>query len=145
MLFADNLPTVTEYRVTSMQIIYPHLNLDSFWLQKINEIALMLPQEVNQFWLIIKKYKWAKNVINWSTGGSSFLSVAFLSARSGSALSVVGLRATIPLNLVGVRFARVSSDLIISGKKLDSKIKKKNIKRLLQCYCKTQHHRSTFA
>ena len=39
----------------------------------------------------------AKKVINWSAVGSSVLSVAFSSASFGSALSVVGLPATIPL------------------------------------------------
>ena len=42
----------------------------------------------------------------------------------GSALSVVGIPAAIPLGGLGGFFALASSGLIIAGKKLDSKIKK---------------------
>ena len=55
---------------------------------------------------------------------SSVLSAAFSSASFGSALSVVGLPATILLGGVGGAFALYSSGLIIASKKLDSKIKK---------------------
>ena len=66
----------------------------------------------------------AKKFVNWSATGSSVLSAAFSSASFGSALSVVGLSATVPLGGVGGCFALVSSGLIIASKKLDSKIKK---------------------
>ena len=52
------------------------------------------------------------------------LSAAFSSASFGSALSVVGLPATILLDSIGGAFALTSSGLIITSKKLDSKIKK---------------------
>ena len=45
----------------------------------------------------MKKYKRAEKVVNWRAAGSSVLSAAFSSASFGSALSVVGLPATIPL------------------------------------------------
>ena len=45
-------------------------------------------------------------------------------APLGSALSVIGLPAAIPLGGVGGAFAAASSGLIIASKKLDSKIKK---------------------
>ena len=56
--------------------------------------------------------------------GSSVLSVAFSSASFGSAISVVGLPATIQQGGVGGGFALVSTGLIIASKGLDSKIKK---------------------
>ena len=56
--------------------------------------------------------------------GSSVLSAAFSSASFGSALSVVSLPATMPLDSVSGAFALASSGLIIASKKLDSKIKK---------------------
>ena len=71
-----------------------------------------------------KKYKCAKKVANWSAAGSSIISTAFSSASLGSALSVVGLPAAIPLGGVGGAFALASSGLIIASKKFDSKIKK---------------------
>jgi len=48
----------------------------------------------------------------------------FLSTSFGSALSVVGLLATIPLGGVGTCFALVSPGLIIASSKLKAKIKK---------------------
>ena len=59
-----------------------------------------------------------------SAGGKSLLSAIFSSASLGSALSVVGLPATITVGGVGGGFALASSGLIIASKKLDSKIKK---------------------
>ena len=65
-----------------------------------------------------------KKVTNWSAAGSTIISTAFSSASLGSALSVVGLPAAIPLGGVGGAFALASSGLIVASKKLDSKIKK---------------------
>jgi len=74
--------------------------------------------------VVHKKYKRTKKVVNWSAVGSSVLSAAFSSVSFGLALSVIGLLATIPLSGVGGCFALISSGLIITSKKLDSKIKK---------------------
>ena len=71
-----------------------------------------------------KKYKRAKKAANWSAVGSSMFSTVLSSASLGSALSVVGIPAAIPLGGVGGAFALASSGLIIASKKLDSKIKK---------------------
>ena len=65
-----------------------------------------------------------RKVVNWSATGSGVLSAGFSSAGLGSAISVVGLPASIPLGGVGGAFALVSSGLIVASKKLDSKIKK---------------------
>ena len=62
-----------------------------------------------------------------STGpatGCGFLSAGLSTASLGTALSVVGLPASIPLGSVGGAFALASSGLIVASKKLDSKIKK---------------------
>ena len=93
-------------------------------MQKANEIASDLNKEVGHYRKVAKKYKRAKKVVNWSAGGSSVLSAIFSSASFGSALSIVGLPATIPLGGLGGGFALASSGLIIASKKLDSKIKK---------------------
>ena len=103
--------------------IYPQIQPD-FRMQKVNEISAALNKEVGHYWAVAKKYKRTKKVFNWSAAGSSVLSVAFSSASFGSALSFVGLPATIPLGVVGGCFALASSGLIIAFKKLDSKIKK---------------------
>ena len=100
--------------------LYPELQPD-FRMQKINEISTNLNAEVSHYRAVGKKYKRAKN---WSAAGSSGLSFVFSSASFGSALSVVGLPATIPLGGVGGAFALLSSGLIVASKKLDSKIKK---------------------
>ena len=103
----------------SPQIIQP-----DFKMQKVNEISASLNKEVDHYRAVAKKYKRAKKVVNWSAASSSVLSAVFLSASFGSALSVVGLPATIPLGGVRGAFALASSGLIIASKKLDSKIKK---------------------
>jgi len=73
---------------------------------------------------VAKKYKRAKKFVNLGAGGSSVLSAVFSSASFGSAISVIGLPATIPLGGVAGGFALVSSGLIVASKRLDSKIKK---------------------
>ena len=107
--------------------IYPELPTQpqpDFRMQKVNEISAALNKEVGHYRAVAKKYKRAKKVVNWSAAGSSVLPALFSSASFGSAISVVGLPATIPLGGVGGAFALASSGLIIASKKLDSKIKK---------------------
>ena len=103
--------------------LYPQLPPD-FRMQKKNEISTTLNAEVSHYRVVGKKYKRAKKFVNWSAAGSSGLSFVFSSASFGSALSVVGLPASIPLGGVGGAFALLSSGLIVASKKLDSKIKK---------------------
>ena len=93
-------------------------------MQKVNDISASLNKEVHHYRAVAKKYKRAKKAVNWGAACSSGLSAVFSSASFGSALSVVGLPATIPLGGVGGGFALASSALIIASKKLDSKIKK---------------------
>jgi len=105
--------------------LYPVLAAPSenFRLQKIKEIANTLDREVAHYRLVAKKYKRARKFVNWSAAGSSVLSATFSSASFGSAMSLVGLPATVPLGGAGGCLALVSSGLIIASKKLDSKIK----------------------
>jgi len=106
--------------------LYPVLTVpaENFRLQKINKMANTLGQEVRHYRLVAKKYKRAKKFVNWSAAGSSVLSAVFSSVSPGSALSVVGLPATVPLGGVSRCFALVSSGLIIARRKLEAKIKK---------------------
>jgi hypothetical protein len=106
--------------------LYPVLPEPSgnFRLLKINEIAQTLDNEVGHYRLVAKKYKRAKKFVNWSAAGSSVVSAVFSSASFGSAMSVVGLPAAVPLGGVGGCFALISSALIIASRKLETKIKK---------------------
>ena len=79
--------------------IYPQI--PDFRMQKVNEISAAMNKEVDHYRAAAKKYKRVKKVSNWSAAGSSVLSAAFSSASFGSALSFVGLPATIPLGVVG--------------------------------------------
>ena len=103
--------------------LYPQLQPD-FRMQKVNEISTALNKEVGHYRAVAIKYKHAKKVVNWSAPGSSVLSAAFSSASFRSALSVVGLPATIPPGGIGGAFTLASSGLIIASKKLDSKMKR---------------------
>ena len=103
--------------------MYPDLPSD-FRMKKINEISATLHSEIDHYRAVAKKYKRTKKFVNWGAGGSSVLSFVFSSASFGSAVSVIGLPATIPLGGVAGGFALVSSGLIVASKKIDSKIKK---------------------
>ena len=104
--------------------LYPQLPQHNFRMQKANEVSAALNAEVAHYRAIAKKYKCAKKAANWSAAGSSVFSTVLSSASLASALSFVGLPAAIPLGGVSGAFAAASSGLIISSKKLDSKIKK---------------------
>ena len=68
-----------------------------------------------------------KKIVNWSAAGSSVLSAVFCSVSFGSAISVIGLLATVPLGGVGGGSCLVSSGVIVASRKLETK--RKNIKR----------------
>ena len=104
--------------------MYPRLPQLDFRMQKANEVESTLNAEVNHYRLVAKKCKRAKKIVNWSATGCGLLSAGLSTASLGTALSVVGLPASIPLGSVGGAFALASSGLIVAGKKLDSKIKK---------------------
>ena len=104
--------------------LYPDLSPHDFRMQKANEVSAALNAEVVHYRGVAKKYKRAKKTSNWFAAGSGLISTACSSASFGSALSVVGLPAAIPLGGLGGLFALASSGLIIASKKLDSKIKK---------------------
>ena len=104
--------------------LYPQLSPHDFRMQKANEVSAALNAEVVHYRGVAKNYKPAKKIVNWKVTGSGVLSAGLSSTSLGSALSVVGLPASIPLGSIGGAFALVSSGLIIASKKLDSKIKK---------------------
>ena len=104
--------------------LYPQLSPHDFRMQKANEVAAALNAEVEHYRRVAKKYKRAKKIVNWSATGCGVVSASCSVAGLGSALSVVGLPASIPLGGVGGAFALASSGLVIASKKLDSKIKK---------------------
>ena len=106
------------------ETLYPQLPQHGFRMQKANEVSAALNAEVVHYRGVAKKYKRAKKTTNWFAAGSGLFSTACSTASFGSALTVVGIPAAIPLGGVGGLFALASSGLIIASKKLDSKIKK---------------------
>ena len=104
--------------------MYPELSPHDFRMQKASEVSIALNAEVVHYRGVAKKYKRAKKTTNFAAAGSGLISTACSSASFGSALSVVGISAAIPLGGLGGLFALASSGLIIASKKLDSKIKK---------------------
>ena len=104
--------------------LYPQLPQLDYRMQKANEVESALNAELNHYRIVAKKYKRAKKIVNWSSAGCGLLSAGLSTTSLGTALSVVGLPASIPLGGVGGAFALASSGLIVASKKLDSKIKK---------------------
>lgn len=96
----------------------------NFQLQIINERMRFLKNEVDKYREVAKKYKKAKKAVDWTTAICSGLSAALSSASFGSALSVVGLPAAVPLGGTGGLLALCSSGLVVCSRKIDSKIKK---------------------
>ena len=104
--------------------LYPQLPSHDFRMQKANEVEAALNAEVAHYRGVAKKYKRAKKIVNWSATGCGFLSAGLSTSNLGTALSVVGLPASIPLGGVWGTFALASSGLIVASKKRDSKTKK---------------------
>ena len=101
--------------------LYPQLPQHDFRMQKANEVSAALNAEVAHYRGVAKKYKRAKKTTNWFAASSGLISTACSTVSFGSALTVVGIPAAIPL---GGLFALASLGLIIASKKLESKIKK---------------------
>ena len=104
--------------------LYPPLPQHDFRMQKANEVSAALNAEVAHYRSVAKKYKRAKKTTNPFAAGLGMISAACSTASFGSALTVVGIPAAIPLGGVGGLFALASSGMIIASKRLDSKIKK---------------------
>ena len=106
------------------ETLYPPLPQNDFRMQKANEVSAALNTEVVHYRGVAKKYKRVKKTTNLVAAGSGLISTACSTASFGSALTVIGIPAAIPLGGVGGLFALASTGLIIASKKLDSKIKK---------------------
>ena len=76
--------------------------------------------------IVAKKYKRAKTICNWFAGGRGLISAAASSASLGTALSIVGIPATVPLVAVSGGGALASSGFVVCGKKLEAKLKRHN-------------------
>ena len=134
MSAANVLPSAPPAPQSETQNLYPNLPVaeqqfsttqdENFLLEKVNEIASTLSQEVTHYRLVGKKYKRANKVVKWLAGGASCLSAVASSASLGTALSVIGIAAAVPLGALGGCLAIASCGLIITGKRLESKIKK---------------------
>ena len=110
--------------------IYPNLQTPisphDFRLAKINEIAVELAHEVQHYKIVAKKYKRAKTICNYFAGGCGLIPAAASSASLGTALSIVGIPATVPLVAVSGGAAFASSGFVVCGKKFEAKLKKHN-------------------
>ena len=126
------LPSSPPAPQSETQNLYPNLAAveqqfsaapdKNFRLEKVNEIASTLSQEVIHYRLVGKKSKRANKVVKWLAGGSSYLSAVASSASLGTALSIIGIPAAVPLGALGGCLAIASCGLIITGKKLQAKI-----------------------
>ena len=105
------------------ELLYPQLPPD-FRLQKINEVSAALNNEVSHYRKVRKKYKKARNLVNWRLPAPAFFRRRFRALALARLFQIVGLPATIPLGGTGGGFALPSTGLIVARKRLDSKIKK---------------------
>ena len=120
------------------ETLYPPLPQNDFRMQKANEVSAALNAEVVHYRGVSKKYKRVKKTTNLVAAGSGLISTACSTASFGSALTVIGIPAAIPLGGVGGLFALASTGLIIASKNLDSKIKKTS-RDYDTSHCKARH------
>ena len=104
--------------------LYPQLPQHDFRMQKANEVSAALNAEVAHYRGVAKKYKRFKKAANWSAAGFGAFSALLSSASIASALTLIGLPASVSLAGLGGAFAAISSGILFASKKLDSKIKK---------------------
>ena len=95
--------------------LYPQL-APHFRVQMINEVS--------HYRKVRKKYKKARNLVNWRLPAPAFFRRRFRALALARLFQIVGLPATIPLGGTGGGFALPSTGLIVARKRLDSKIKK---------------------
>ena len=96
------LPSAPPAPQSETQNLYPNLpvseqQFSTTCLEKVNEIASTLSQEVTRYRLVGKKHKRANKVVKWLAGGTSSLSAVASSASLGTALSVIGIPAAVPV------------------------------------------------
>lgn len=121
-------PTAPDFDVASQQApqLYPTLPLlpDGFRLQKINEIAQTLKQEINHYRLVAKKYKRAKTVLHYTAVSAGAVSGLLSTAGITSALTGVGIIASVPLGAVAAFSGITAAALTGACKKLEPKLAK---------------------
>ena len=91
------------------ETLYLQLPQHDFRMQKANEVSAALNAEVVHYRGVAKKYKRVKKTTNLFAAGSGMISAACSTASFGSALTVVGIPAAIPLGGVGGLFHRADN------------------------------------
>lgn len=118
-------PSYDEADLQETQRIYPALPTqdapDNFRMQKINEISTTLSQEVSHYRAVAKKYQKAKTILHYMAVGSGAISGVLSSASVASALTGIGLIASVPLGIVAAIFGISSASLTGVCKKLEPK------------------------
>ncbi|KAJ7385156.1 hypothetical protein OS493_017533 [Desmophyllum pertusum] len=107
------------------QRIYPSLsNGENFRLTKISDFEKEISDEVEHYRTVAKKYKKAHSVVNGFAVGLGSIAAGLSTAGLTTAISGVGILATIPLASIAALFGFSSAGLTAFGKKLQTKVTK---------------------
>lgn len=91
-----------------------------FRLTRIDEIRAEIADEVENRRKVTKKIQKAKSALNWFGGGCAATSTILSSSALASALSGIGIVATVPLGAVAGVYGGLSLACFVGTKKIES-------------------------
>ena len=116
--YAPSAPSegvVAEQQYTPL---YPSLpNAETFRLGEISKIEKQISDESEHYRLVLKKYKKALKATSYAAAGLGVATTALSSGAVASALTGVGIIASVPLGIVGALRGIVSTVLLGASKK----------------------------
>ncbi|KAJ7315458.1 hypothetical protein OS493_038597 [Desmophyllum pertusum] len=128
MSSSNVLPSAPEYRHDESPPLYPVLpvlpNAENFRLTKISDLEKTFETEINHYHQVAKKYKKAHSVVHSCAVCLGALAAALSSAGLATALTGIGVIASVPLASVAALFGFSSAGLAAASKKLETKVMK---------------------
>ena len=120
--YAPSEGVVAEQQYTPL---YPSLpNAETFRVSEISKIEKQISHESEHYRLVLKKYKKAQKATSYAVAGLGIATTALSSGAVASALTGVGIIASVPLGVVGGVCGIVSTVLMGASKKLEKKVNK---------------------
>ena len=104
--------------------LYPNLPADNFRLTEISKIEKDICAEVENYRLVLKKYKKARKAVHYSAVGLGTIVAALSSGAIAASLTGVGIVVGAPVAGVAASTGAASIGLTVLNKKLDRKVDK---------------------
>ncbi|KAJ7365202.1 hypothetical protein OS493_007853 [Desmophyllum pertusum] len=125
MSSSNVLPSAPEYSHAESPPLYPVLpNAENFRLSKISDLEKEIETEINHYRQVAKKYKKVQSVVHSFAVCLGTLAAALSSAGLATALTGIGVIASVPLASVAAISGFSSAGLAAASKKLETKVAK---------------------